>query len=335
MADIFTFLVCDDRSIQYSLTKPIMLEDSNVTQFLFKIPKVISGLDMSEWVWWLVYENTNAEKYSVPLTLVDDEVDPENYALAIYMVDQGLSGKAGRIRFALEVIDADSTTGNILHEWHTKTYSTNVVSTLQGNQTEFTQSEFDIISAKLEEIMELIEGGGGGGSKTSDDIENKSSVSGATVTDALDSLSDQIANKGTYSKPSGGIPKSDLASAVQTSLEKADTALQTAPVSSVNGKTGAVTGLEEATTIVTKTSSDTSQTLAANTFYVWPTMTTLTVTCPTTGGPYAFRFTSGSTATTLTMSGITMPDDFTVEANKVYEINVYQGYGLAASWAVS
>lgn len=32
-------------------------------------------------------------------------------------------------------------------------------------------------------------------------------------------------NTGTYSKPSGGIPKSDLASAVQTSLGKADTAL--------------------------------------------------------------------------------------------------------------
>lgn len=33
-------------------------------------------------------------------------------------------------------------------------------------------------------------------------------------------------NTGTYSKPSSGIPKSDLASAVQTSLDKADTALQ-------------------------------------------------------------------------------------------------------------
>lgn len=33
-------------------------------------------------------------------------------------------------------------------------------------------------------------------------------------------------NTGTYSKPSGGIPKTDLASAVQTSLDKADTALQ-------------------------------------------------------------------------------------------------------------
>lgn len=43
-----------------------------------------------------------------------------------------------------------------------------------------------------------------------------------------------------YTKPSGGIPKSDLASSVQTSLGKADTALQSAPVTSVNGKTGAV-----------------------------------------------------------------------------------------------
>ena len=46
---------------------------------------------------------------------------------------------------------------------------------------------------------------------------------------------------GAYVKPSGGIPKTDLASAVQTSLGKADTALQSAPVTSVNGQTGAVT----------------------------------------------------------------------------------------------
>lgn len=82
--------------------------------------------------------------------------------------------------------------------------------------------------------------GGGGGGSTSDDITNESSVSGETVTAALNSLSDEIASKGTYSKPSGGIPKTDLASAVQTSLGKADTALQTAPVTSVNGSIGAV-----------------------------------------------------------------------------------------------
>ena len=47
-------------------------------------------------------------------------------------------------------------------------------------------------------------------------------------------------NTGTYSKPDSGIPKTDLSDSVQASLGKADTALQTAPVTSVNGKTGAV-----------------------------------------------------------------------------------------------
>jgi hypothetical protein len=53
-------------------------------------------------------------------------------------------------------------------------------------------------------------------------------------------ISSALAEKGTYSKPSGGIPKSDLASSVQASLGKADTALQVAPVASVNGRTGVV-----------------------------------------------------------------------------------------------
>ena len=44
-----------------------------------------------------------------------------------------------------------------------------------------------------------------------------------------------------YTMPTGGIPKSDLSSSVQSSLGKAETALQTAPVTSVNGKTGVVT----------------------------------------------------------------------------------------------
>ena len=68
-----------------------------------------------------------------------------------------------------------------------------------------------------------------------------------------------------YTKPSTGIPASDLASDVQTSLGKADTALQTAPVTSVNNKTGAVTvkepvyltvTTENATTYVDKTPAE-------------------------------------------------------------------------------
>lgn len=98
--------------------------------------------------------------------------------------------------------------------------------------------------------------GGGGGTTDYDDLTNKPSINNVTLSGnktaaqlGLAAASDiptvpvQSVNgktgvvvlsasdvgAGTYSKPSGGIPKSDLASAVQTSLGKADTALQSVP----------------------------------------------------------------------------------------------------------
>ena len=53
--------------------------------------------------------------------------------------------------------------------------------------------------------------------------------SGTAVTEATVSGWGFTKNTGTYSKPAGGIPKTDLASAVQTSLGKADSALQAVP----------------------------------------------------------------------------------------------------------
>lgn len=58
------------------------------------------------------------------------------------------------------------------------------------------------------------------------DLTNKPTIPSA-VTESTVSGWGFTKNTGTYSKPSGGIPASDLASAVQTSLGKADTALQT------------------------------------------------------------------------------------------------------------
>lgn len=196
MADVFNFYVYDDRTIQYELAEPIMLEDNAVTQFLFRIPKSINGFDMTGWSWWFVYVNARKEKFSVPLSFTDDEDEPDAYANAVYTVDYGMSGTAGAVSFALEAINADATTSEILNEWHTYTYTTRVISTLQGNQAEFEQSEIDVIAGMIQDMLaqvrEMIEEGGIGG--TSDDIENASSVSGSTVSDALNSLSDEIAN---------------------------------------------------------------------------------------------------------------------------------------------
>lgn len=79
--------------------------------------------------------------------------------------------------------------------------------------------------------------GGGGGTSDYTGLTNKPQINGHTLS-GNQSATDL--GLGTYSKPASGIPKTDLASDVQASLGKADTALQTAPVQSVNGKTGAV-----------------------------------------------------------------------------------------------
>lgn len=95
----------------------------------------------------------------------------------------------------------------------------------------------------LEKVIEQYGGGGGGGA-----VSSVNGKTGAVELDANDvgalpndtpipaAVTEQTVsgwgftkNTGTYTKPSGGIPKSDLSSAVQTSLGKADTALQSVP----------------------------------------------------------------------------------------------------------
>ena len=60
-------------------------------------------------------------------------------------------------------------------------------------------------------------------------INELKSAAAANVTEATVSGWGFTKNTGTYSKPTGGIPKADLASAVQAALDKADSALQAVP----------------------------------------------------------------------------------------------------------
>ena len=84
-----------------------------------------------------------------------------------------------------------------------------------------------ITDASGDHTFDVMDGedGSGGSSITVDSALSDSSpnpVQNKVVKKALD-------GKGTYTKPSTGIPKSDLAAAVQESLGKADTALQSVP----------------------------------------------------------------------------------------------------------
>lgn len=158
------------------------------------------------------------------------------------------------------------------------------------------------------------------------DLTNKPTIP-SEVTETIVSNWGFTKNTGTYSKPNGGIPKSDLASSVQTSLNKADTALQ--KHQDISGKQDK----EKTQVIVGDTASITPEN---NTIYQCDTLTSLTITNPPATGAYSIIFTSGATATTTvipnTMLGL---ESFAAEANTIYEINVLDNRAVVGSWAVS
>lgn len=67
------------------------------------------------------------------------------------------------------------------------------------------------------------------------------------------------------------------------------------------------------------------------------TSLTLTLTAPSSGlAHYHFDFLSGSTAATLSLpQTVIMPDDFTIEASKRYEVDIINNYGTVVSWETS
>lgn len=136
---------------------------------------------------------------------------------------------------------------------------------------------------------EWVNQSGGGGA-----VDSVNGKTGTVVLDASDvgALPDTTtaSDLGAYVKPTGGIPKEDLASAVQASLGKADTALQTA-VTSFNGQTGAVTytapvtSVNGATGAVTTPNTTYTFSISGNVITITPSSGTVqTITLPVYNG---------------------------------------------------
>ena len=136
--------------------------------------------------------------------------------------------------------------------------------------------------------------------------------------------------------------KSDLAFAAFFGSGKSGGGGGGGSVTSVNGKTGAVmlkaedVGAAPAETVVEVSGTTPTITPAPNTIYNCGEVTSLTISDPPANGAYSIVFTSGATPTDLSVDpAIKMPDGFSVEANKRYEINVLNRWAVAGSWAVS
>ena len=101
------------------------------------------------------------------------------------------------------------------------------------------------------------------------------------------------------------------------------------------------TKADKTTEVTVATDGAVTQALEAGKIYHFTgdlTALTITLTAPASGdlAHYHFDFSTGSTAPTVTIpSAVTMPSDFSVDANKVYEIDILNGRGVYQSWGLS
>ena len=126
-------------------------------------------------------------------------------------------------------------------------------------------------------------------------------------------------------KAAGDTTQSQSDNAVGTYTDSAKASIKSM-LGIVDGSTGTVTVTGTTPTI----------TAVENTRYVCGEVATLSIT-PPASGICIIRFTSGTTATVLTATGVVWPEWFdatALEASRVYEICITDGYGMVMSWAL-
>ena len=113
-----------------------------------------------------------------------------------------------------------------------------------------------------------------------------------------------------------------------------------ADVGKVVGEKG-LDGVSGVPVRIEKTAADTVVELEPNKLYIFPEMASLTYTLATpadaaVANEYHFIFQSGATATQLVNpAGVSVPDNFTINSNKVYEISILEGCLAYQSWEAS
>lgn len=149
-------------------------------------------------------------------------------------------------------------------------------------------------------------------------------------------------NGGGYEPPVGGIPKTDLSEDVQSSLDKADTALQAEPVEGDSEEVEDYVLMKSDIKhiiphVVEQT--DSVVTIHPNVLNVWGEVASLDITLasPTDNtivNEYMVQFTSGATATTLILPSIikwmAAPN---IQPNKTYQLSIINNLGVIGEFS--
>ena len=173
--------------------------------------------------------STAIESFNEIMAFLDGIKDTQDLASIIASIEQQIASKQDKIT-DLETIRSGAAKGATALQSYTEKYTGTITGIKMNGASKGTSGVVDLgtvitahqdISGKADKSSLAAVATSG----SYNDLSNKPTIP-AAVTESTVSGWGFTKNTGTYSKPSTGIPKTDLASAVQTSLGKADTALQ-------------------------------------------------------------------------------------------------------------
>lgn len=310
--------------------------DEDVRRLNFQMPKQYHEVDLSEFNIRINFLNANnsGDVYAV----TDKAVSGDNITFS-WLVGRNALAYRGNIRFIVCLKKTD-TEGVVQQEFNTTIAQLTVLEGLETTEAVVAENP-DIIEQILQRLDELEENGGGGGTPGKDGREIELQNSGTAIqwryvgdnvwTDLvqLSSLKGEKGDKGDKGETGATGPQGPQG---ETGVQgPAGPQGETGPQGPA-GDSGIVSRQE-------MSSSDTTVTLEPNKLYVFPEMSSLTVTLAeadnsNVANEYHFFFTSGSTATTLTLNDV-LSDAYSIEANMKYEVSILENVAYIKGVAVN
>ena len=318
--------------------------DEDVRRLNFQMPKQYGEVDLSEFDIRVNFVNANnsGDVYAV----TDKAISGDNITFS-WLVGRNALAYRGNIRFivCLKKTDAE---GVVQQEFNTTVATLSVLEGLETTEAVVAENP-DIIEQILARLDELEENGGGGGTPGKDGVGisniEKTGTAGLVDTYTI-TMTDETSYTFTVTNgaqgetgPQGPAGPQGETGATGPQGPQGETGPQgpTGP----RGETGPQ-GPAGDSGIVSRQemqNTDAVVTLQPNILYVFPEMSSLTVTLAepdnsNVANEYHFFFTSGSTATTLTLNDV-LSDAYSIEANMKYEVSILENVAYIKGVAVN
>lgn len=301
---IFFAVNPESRTITVPETEKIfgVFSDGNTERKHFRCPKVVGdGIDLTTLHLYINYQNANGKKYPY---LVEDVQADGDYITFSWLISPDVVSYKGTVKFVL-----CAKKGTEL-EWNTTIAEGTVLEGLEATD-EVVERNPDIIEqilARLDSVTEIPQ------EKVSSAVEEYMAKNPINIPKKLPNPH-----------------KLTFAGAVTAEYDGSGAVTVAIPEAS-GGSSGTVR--------VEKGSTDTTVELEPNKLYIFQEMASLTYTLAepadaSVANEYHFVFKSGSTATELVHPSTVNVGNFSIDANKVYEVSILEGLLTSQNWSVS